>query len=179
MKNLTANIFDLVKDISEKLNTNLKNTEIEEENIKNVSEKSDTIKKEVALQGIKTDWKLDLINKKMVNQMQIDLVQKNLKIRKEMIKLRGLIRTINLKIKAIKSKLPAVSSTSICSKLINCDACTGNSGCGWCSMTQTCVEGNEKGPYSGECTFFDYKICSGPKECSSYENCNVKYINKQ
>ena len=80
------------------------------------------------------------------------------------------VEKINLKIKEIKSQLP--NTDSVCSLLNSCSSCTSNPACGWCSVSQQCVEGDSTGAKDGSCTFYDYGVCSGPRECDVYESCD-------
>jgi len=97
-------------------------------------------------------------------------MERELQLKNEIQENESDIRKLKLRISHIKSKL--LNPNSVCSKLQSCDSCTANPLCGWCSMTQACVEEDEKGPLSGSCTFYDFKTCPGSKECNSYKHCN-------
>ena len=139
--------------------------------IKEIKTSFDKIKHEINIQGIKFEWKLNKINIKIINQLEMRLIQNEIAIQKTLLETQDQIRSLKIQIKRVKSLLP--SPTSICNTLKTCGKCTANPGCGWCSSSQSCIEGNEKGPYIGKCTFYDYKLCISPKPCKSYKTCNT------
>jgi len=49
-----------------------------------------------------------------------------------------------------------------------CDACTSQSGCGWCETAGRCAPGNANGPTSGSCPNWEYGGCS---DCVAYSSC--------
>merc|ERR1712032_1376834 len=75
----------------------------------------------------------------------------------------------NNKIKNIKNKLPNVDGN--CGIYENCRSCTASETCGWCSLTNACVPGTKDGPSKGQCSFFEFGSCSGPRSCDSYDKC--------
>ena len=118
-----------------------------------------SLDKKISLEELSNSFKLNSIKKKLVENLEMGLVQSSNLIEKDIISLKDDIDHMQFRIENIKSKLP--SSDSVCSRLSSCDTCTSNPSCGWCSMTQSCVEGNEKGPLNGECSIYDYNKCSG------------------
>merc|ERR1711998_632487 len=52
----------------------------------------------------------------------------------------------------------------------SCSSCLVFKECGWCASTGVCMNGNNLAPLTGNCTVWDYGICSG-EPCSSYSNC--------
>lgn len=130
------------------------------------------LSKKIDMNQLKTEIKLNIINKHVIEQLRNQLYLQYVRIQNDIVAQQKKIEMINLQITDIKSKLP--NTNAICGKLNNCGSCTANPKCGWCSLTQLCVEGNEKGPLDGSCTFYDYQICSAPRECSTYKRCGVK-----
>jgi hypothetical protein len=130
------------------------------------------LSKKIDMNQLKTEIKLNIINKHVIEQLRNQLYLQVVRIQHDVVAEQKKIQMLNLQITDIKSKLP--NSNAICGKLNNCGSCTANPKCGWCSLTQTCVEGNEKGPLDGSCTFYDYQVCSAPRECGAYKKCGVK-----
>jgi hypothetical protein len=137
--------------------------------LEKVKETYKRLEYKVTAASLQTDDKLNQINKKVVKQIKNGLNLQIFNIQKEIQTVEEEIKKLDYQIKVIKSKLP--NPDSECSMYSSCYACSTNSKCGWCSMTQQCVEGNEKGAMDGSCTFFEYKSCSGPRDCDSYKNC--------
>ncbi|KAJ4462661.1 hypothetical protein PAPYR_664 [Paratrimastix pyriformis] len=44
-----------------------------------------------------------------------------------------------------------VQHTTVCHSMIDCSSCLAVEGCGWCSMTGTCLPGNASGPSQASC----------------------------
>ena len=130
-----------------------------------------TLSRKIEINRIKTEIKLNIINKHVVQQLRNQIFLETVRIQKEILDQQRKIQMINLHISEIKQKLP--NSNAICGLLKNCESCTSNPFCGWCSISQNCVEGNEKGPLDGTCSFYEYKVCSKHKNCEKYKKCLV------
>jgi hypothetical protein len=120
--------------------------------------------------SLETDNKLNQINSRVITSLRNQLNLQIFNINKELIVLQDEITVLDTKINKLKARLP--NPDSVCTMYNNCAGCTSNPACGWCSMSQQCVEGDEKGPKDGGCNFYDYNICSGPKSCDSYSTCS-------
>ena len=120
--------------------------------------------------SLQMDNKLNMINAKLVNQLKIQLSNQLLNLQRDIADCQDQIEKLKNKIKILKSKLP--NPDSVCTMYNSCASCTTNPACGWCSISQQCVDGDEKGPADGSCTFYEYNICGGPRECDSYKDCN-------
>lgn len=139
--------------------------------LSNLTNEFQFVKLKIISDKIDSDKKLKAINQKLTMQLKIIYTNQIKDLQKQSISLQENIKNLNGKIKTIKELLPETDNA--CGMLTNCASCTGNSKCGWCSMTQVCVGGDKKGPSKGECSFFDYGSCGGPRECGSYSNCGV------
>jgi hypothetical protein len=171
-----AKFFDDIKKLIGKVDKmSDRMLEAEEKNfqiLKSLEKVKETYKRleyKITATSLQTDDKLNQINKKVVRQIKNGLNLQIFNLQKEIQSVEEEIKKLDYQIKVIKSKLP--NSESECSMYSSCYACSTNPKCGWCSMTQQCVEGNEKGAKDGSCTFFEYKSCSGPRDCESYKNC--------
>ena len=133
------------------------------------------LQKQLELEGLKFEFKIDLLNQKLFKQLELTLIEQEIKLTQEMQNTNANIRDLKLKIEGIEKRLPEI--TNICGRLNNCGKCTANPSCGWCSTSQSCVLGNEKGPLVGKCSFYDFTSCIGPKDCSEYSNCDVRLLN--
>merc|ERR1711907_519651 len=73
---------------------------------------------------------------------------------------------------AIAASLNIVSSQepAKCAIFNSCSSCLVFKECGWCASTGLCMTGSNLGPSGGNCTVWDFGICSG-EPCSSYGNC--------
>lgn len=120
---------------------------------------------------IDTDNQMMEINHKLEQQLKLVYTNKILDLQKTAAVIQKKIEGCNERIKIINSKLPETSEA--CSILNNCNSCTANPNCGWCSMTQVCVPGNKNGPSNGQCNFFEYGQCGAPRDCDSNTNCEV------
>lgn len=129
------------------------------------------LSRKMDMNQLKTEIKLNIINKHVMEQLRNQLFLQSVRVQHDIVNQQKKIQMLNLKITEIKSKLP--NSNAICGKLRHCGSCTANPKCGWCSLTQTCVEGNEKGPLDGSCVFYDYQVCSSPRDCDTYKKCSV------
>jgi hypothetical protein len=120
--------------------------------------------------SLETDNKLNQINARVITSLRNQLNLQIFNINKEIIVLQDEIGVLERKITKLKARLP--NPDSVCTMYNNCAGCTSNPACGWCSLSQQCVEGDQKGPKDGGCNFYDYNICSGPKSCDSYSSCS-------
>jgi hypothetical protein len=58
----------------------------------------------------------------------------------------------------------------------DCDACTADSGCGWCDSSYACMTGTASGPSSGSCSVWDYYAadCAPPPDpCDVHLDCGT------
>ncbi len=160
-----------VKSVGAKIEKQM-NTSIEiNKTVTKALEITKNLSKKIDMNQLKTEMKLNIINKHVIEQLRNQLYLQYVRIQNDIVSQQKKVEMLNLQITDIKSKLP--NTNAICGKLNNCGSCTANPKCGWCSLTQTCVEGNEKGPLDGSCTFYDYQVCSAPRECGTYKKCGV------
>jgi len=78
------------------------------------------------------------------------------------------ILTIEDEISALREFLPPV--TSVCNLYFDCDSCSTNAKCGWCSATSQCIDGDSSGPINSVCTFYKYGTCNDAG-CGTLNNC--------
>lgn len=169
IKNLNTHIDKLSQQVNDTQQTNHKILG----NLKDLKADYNRLMFKVQTDSIQTDKRLSDINTNLQKQVQNQLTLQVYSLTKELDKIEDEIKLLDKKIKSLKRKVP--NSNSMCGMYGSCSSCVTNSQCGWCSMTQTCVEGNAKGPLDGSCSFYDYNVCSGPKECSDYKGCKVKF----
>ena len=105
---------------------------------------------------IRTEIKLKEINSNLLIQLKMQIKSAVTILEQAVVSQQIRIQLLNLKISQLRLTSP--KSDSICSKHFSCEPCTSNKECGWCSMTQTCMEGSKKGPKEGVCLFFDYGV---------------------
>lgn len=73
--------------------------------------------------------------------------------------------------------MPTNEKSDECLEFKDCAACTKNAKCGWCSMEEKCVAGDNIAPFYTMCNFYNYLYCAG--ECARYVDCDVFiYIRK-
>jgi len=132
------------------------------------------VKYKIISDKIDSDNKMVAINKKLSQQLRIMYTTQILDSQKQAEVIQNKLGELNSKVKLIKARLP--ENNNVCFLLSNCGSCTSNPTCGWCSMSQECVPGSKNGPSNGQCTFFDYGSCGGPRECGSYNNCGVNLL---
>jgi len=174
-KMMTEMFLKTIKDIKSVLNKIIKSVEIQKKvNITATKlynyTKGFTAK--ILVNQIRTDIKLAKINKNLMVHIKNQFYSTMRILKNEVIDKENKIELLDIKISKLKMRLPM--SESICSQYLSCSSCVKNSECGWCGMTQTCMEGSKQGANSGSCMFFDYGVCSGKKDCDSYNNCQVK-----
>merc|ERR1712032_1287769 len=116
-----------------------------------------------------TNKKMEQINKNIAKELQQNYSGRILDSQKKIDDLNKIILEDNNKIKNIKNKLPNVDGN--CGIYENCRSCTASETCGWCSLTNACVPGTKDGPSKGQCSFFEFGSCSGPRSCDSYDKC--------
>lgn len=167
VRNLVGNIDHL----SQQVNDTQKSNDKIVESIKDLKGDYNKLMFKIQTDSVQTDQKLSNINTKLLKQVHNQLTLQLFSLQKELSKVQDEISVLDKKIKFVKHKIP--NPDSVCSMYSSCSSCVTNSQCGWCSMTQTCVEGNAKGPLDGSCSFYDYNVCSGPRECTDYKDCNV------
>jgi hypothetical protein len=64
--------------------------------------------------------------------------------------------------------------TDPCNDHWDCGACTGDSACGWCEATYTCLTGTSSGPTDGYCSDWVYysTSCPAPPDpCNDHWDC--------
>ena len=173
-KKMESNVMAIEKEVSKvgiKIDKQM-NTSLEiNRTVTKALEITKNLSRKIDMNQLKTEMKLDLINKHVIDQLRNQLFLQSVRGQNDIVKQQKKVEMLNLKITEIKIRLP--NSNAICGKLYNCGSCTSNPKCGWCSLTQTCVEGNEKGPIDGSCVFYDYKVCSSPRDCDAYKKCGV------
>ena len=70
----------------------------------------------------------------------------------------------------LKNKLH--NHKSECNKITTCNECSLNPSCGWCPLSNKCVDGTEYGPIDeSECSVYEYDKCSQESDCSRYQSC--------
>jgi len=79
------------------------------------------------------------------------------------------LQQVNNEITRLKSDLPPPSS--VCNLYTDCTTCAANPQCGWCAEDRLCVQGDNMGPLSTSCEFYDYQVCSG-SGCIIYSDCD-------
>lgn len=94
-----------------------------------------------------------------------------IQIKSDLSEQKTLLHQLQDEISSIKTKLN--KDLSICSSLSSCSECTANPSCGWCSLSNKCVEGNENGPlYQSTCSAYEYNKCSKQTDCSRFKSCD-------
>ena len=94
-----------------------------------------------------------------------------IQIKSDLSEQKNLLHKLQDEISSIKTKLN--KDLSICSSLTSCSECTANPSCGWCSLSNKCVEGNENGPlYQSTCSVYEYNKCSKQTDCSRFKSCD-------
>lgn len=114
------------------------------------------LKTKTGVYQVRTEIKLSKINRNLVSELESQITATLRILENEVIAQQRKLQLLNLKITHLRLKL--VKSDSLCYKYMGCSSCVRNKKCGWCSMTQTCMEGNKYGPKRGSCMFFDYKV---------------------
>lgn len=161
LNNQTESLQNSLKESTKSLEETL-NTRIEE----NTAELSETIG-EVKQRLDKIEKKSDAVeiqaaeSTRLILQSQIDTYSQELK-------------EIQGEIASLTAELPAEDNP--CKFLTSCETCVANDACGWCLSSGTCVQGDNKGPLYEECPFYDYKICSGGKDCARLKDCFVSFF---
>jgi hypothetical protein len=170
-------IKNIHNNISKILNKLQKNEKIEED-VLDLMEKIKTIKKENISNEKKTNIYRKSINKRLVelnkyilNELKENYTKRILEYQNKIEEFNKIIINESDKIRLIKTKLPNVDTN--CGLFSNCISCTASKECGWCSLSNTCVPGDKNGPSKGQCSFFEYGSCSGPRSCDSYNRCGV------
>ncbi|CAK71859.1 unnamed protein product (macronuclear) [Paramecium tetraurelia] len=139
-----------------------------EERADNISELSSDIKTILDKMAYVTDNKMTRINDRVQEHIYqteaISLIIIMDQLDKKVQELAG----IKQQIKQLKAKIPKLSDK--CSKFYTCYECLQDESCGWCSMEDKCVEGDEKGPQKISCNFYSYKQCNG-RQCHKYNTC--------
>ncbi|CAD8068538.1 unnamed protein product [Paramecium sonneborni] len=77
---------------------------------------------------------------------------------------------INVQIESLKYNMPTNEKSDECIEFKDCAACTKNAKCGWCSMEEKCVAGDNIAPFYTMCNFYNYLYCAG--ECARYVDCD-------
>jgi hypothetical protein len=122
-------------------------------------------------QGIDSSQKLDGINQKLAKQLENQLYLQLYALQNEVTEITEDINKLDDRLDIIRLKIP--ETDTFCSLFSNCFSCTSNAGCGWCSMSNKCIEGAKEGPLDGSCTFWEYGKCSAPKQCNDYKSCDL------
>ncbi|CAD8160623.1 unnamed protein product [Paramecium pentaurelia] len=139
-----------------------------EERAENISELSSDIKTILDKMAYVTDTKMTRINDRVQEHIYqteaISLIIIMDQLDKKVQELAG----VKQQIKQLKAKIPRLSDK--CSKYFTCYDCLQDESCGWCSMEDKCVEGDEKGPQKISCNFYSYKQCNG-RQCHKYNTC--------
>lgn len=68
-----------------------------------------------------------------------------------------------------KSAPDRVEDSSMCT-FSNCEECTAQQSCGWCSVLQKCFEGDRLGPANAKCTYWNFETCK--TGCQDYFDCD-------
>ena len=114
------------------------------------------IKSKLTVLQYRTEIKLNKMNKNLISSLEGQIKSTLTILKHEVIKQLKKINLLTIKIKQLRMKLE--KSDTLCQKYFNCGSCLKNKKCGWCGMTQTCMEGDENGPKKGSCMFFDKKV---------------------
>lgn len=172
-----AKAFDSLKDISGtvdnlagKVDQTVNSNEKILVSVKDLKQLYNRIDFKLTTNSIENDNKLNVLNRHLTKNMKNQLNLQVIVLQRDITKTESDIKRLDVKINEIKIKLP--NSNSVCSLYNSCGSCVTNSACGWCSLSHQCVDGDSKGPKDGSCSFYDYNICSGPRECSSYSDCD-------
>jgi len=75
-----------------------------------------------------------------------------------------------MEIEQLKRELPPLNT--VCDNYFACEECVSDPKCGWCSMEKKCVRGDDSGPLTVTCNFYDYKFCRG-NNCGKFPDCEV------
>ena len=151
-----SNVSSIVEDFKSKVDQQILNTQEINNTVNIVLNSTKKITKKIKINQARTEIKLNIINKHIVSQIRDQLNSETKSIQHSILTVQKKIKLLNLRISQLKLKIPKLGSK--CLKLTNCGSCVANDHCGWCSMTQVCMEGNERGASDGSCTFFDYKV---------------------
>ena len=81
------------------------------------------------------------------------------------------LKQVQSEIDTLAAQLPLEDNP--CNTITSCDDCAANDACGWCLSSNTCIQGNNNGPSYENCPFYDYKICTGGKDCLRFKDCHV------
>jgi hypothetical protein len=165
-------VRELLDDVSE-LSEQISNTKSSNEEIKqSVDEIKDYFQDldfKIQAQSVETSFKLTQINNKLAKQLTTQLSLHLYSLNNAINNILDDLKQLNRKISHIKAVIPDTSTT--CSKHTDCSACTEDSGCGWCAMTQSCIPGTADGALDGSCSFWEYSKCAAP-ECSALKTCS-------
>lgn len=59
-----------------------------------------------------------------------------------------------------------------CGVLSSCSSCISRDGCGWCSVTDSCMRGATDGPCATNCTNWELHLCPG-EPCHTHVGCSA------
>lgn len=119
------------------------------------------------------DNKITIINKKLDNNLNLILTRELLNSQNKASDLQKKISKLKQEVNDIEDAIP---TDSTCAIYTNCGSCTAQKKCGWCSVTNSCVSGDENGPSKGQCNFYNYgpESCTPKRRCGDYMNCGVR-----
>jgi vacuolar-type H+-ATPase subunit I/STV1 len=161
-------LLDDVEDLSHQISSTKTSNEEIKQSVDDIKDYFQDLDFKIQAQGIETNYKLNQINNKLAKQLSTQLSLHLYSLNNVVHNVLDDLKRINRKIDQIKKIIP--DTTSSCAALTDCQACTTNTGCGWCSMTQSCLAGNAEGALDGSCSFFEYGKCSAP-DCTSLKTC--------
>lgn len=173
-KMMTQIFLKTIKNIKQVLNKIIKSVELQKKVNNTVTKfynKTKGFNNKLLINQIRNDMLLSKINKNLMAHIKNQFYSTIRLLKDEIIEKEFKIELLDMKISKLKMRLPM--SESICSQYLSCTTCVKDNNCGWCGMTQTCMEGNKDGVKGGSCMFFDYGVCSGKKDCDYYSDCKV------
>jgi hypothetical protein len=169
-----ADVSDLIADI-EKISEQMHETVESDKNIlasiDNLTDYFTRLDMAIQQQGLESSQKLNKINNHLSKQLENQLYLQLYALQNEVTEVTEDVNKLDEKINSIKLRIP--ETDTFCSLFSNCFSCTAKPGCGWCSMSNKCVEGAKEGPLDGSCEYWEYGKCSAPKQCKDYKSCDM------
>lgn len=113
----------------------------------------------------------EIKSKVLANEQQTDQLQINI-LESQIADFKNDLKSVKRKLSGARAKVDAVS---VCGTFTDCTTCAAYQGCGWCTVEQKCVEGDEYGPLTDICSFYSYGSCNGA-DCASLTSCDVTFV---
>jgi hypothetical protein len=166
LKNIISKVDDLITRTS--LSNSLK------DDLKNKLHELRTLWEKVFhhydLVNTRNKYQLDSLSHTLIAQLEGGLIADLVMLQKNIEKQNQKLRQDDIEIEEMKTFLP--DPNKICQNLQICSTCVANPQCGWCSSSNSCVEGNQNGPLKSNCPVYDYEKCSDSSDCSTYTKCS-------